>query len=175
MKIRYDAVLISSVLFTIAFVLLVPPTWDTAQAGRPFWHFGRAGHEDEALLASVKPESAEYLVVLGHLGVTNLAVILVALIVIWNGYVKRAGWTWFVMFVIVWAWYFPFSVFPNLRCLKEFDVYMWLLSWADIDSWHYGPPDMVWIFLLMLVALILPVRSFLRRKIGDRRDVSLSS
>jgi hypothetical protein len=49
-----------------------------------------------------------------YLGVACLAIILIGLIVIWTGYVKRARSAWLVMFVVVWFWAFPLFVFPFL-------------------------------------------------------------
>ena len=46
------------------------------------------------------------------LGVACLAMILIGLIVIWTGYVKRVRSAWLVMFVLAWAWAFPLFVFP---------------------------------------------------------------
>lgn len=162
MRIRRDAFFVSSVLFTIAFLLLVPPTWQNAQAGHPFWHFGRDAQRDKVVLVSMGSELANYAVLLGQFGVANLALIVVVLIVIWKGYVKKLRWTWFVMFVIVWAWYFPLLVLPSLEYLRGFNLIKWLSSWVDLSSWSYNAPVWVSIFLLMLVALILPVGSFFR-------------
>lgn len=105
-------------------------------------------------------ELASYAVLLGQCGLASLAVILVVLIVIWKGYVKKLQWTWFVMLVIVWMWYFPFFVLPSLRYLEGFNLIKWLSSLAHLTSWSYNAPVWVLIFLLMLAALILPVRSF---------------
>ncbi len=136
-------------LFTIAFLLLVPPNWENAQAGY-----------DKGALASMAPGLADYAVLLGQCGFASLALILVVLILVWKGYVKRLRWTWFVMFIIVCGWYFPLFVLPSLRYLQGFNLIRWLSSLAHLGSWSYNPPAWVVIFLLMLVALILPIRSF---------------
>jgi hypothetical protein len=111
-------------------------------------------------------ELASYAVLLGQLGVASLALTIVVLMILWKGYVNRIQWTWFVMFVIVWGWYFPLLVVPNLKYLRGFDPMKWLASWADISSWSYNPPTYILIFLLMLTALILPARSFFRKNSG---------
>jgi len=149
LRIRRDAVFVSSVLFTIAFLLLVPTVWRDAQSGVPFWHFGRAAREDRALLDSMSPGVADSVLLLGQSGLAGLAVILVALIVLWNGYVRKLKWTWFVMLIIAWGWYFPLFIYQNLSYAKGFDMLRWLSSsfWA-------------WVFFVMMTALILPIRSF---------------
>ncbi len=149
MKIRRDAVFVSSLLLTVAFLLLVPTVWRNAQSGIPFWHFGQAAREDRALLDSMGSGVVDSALLLGQCGLAGLATILVALIVIWKGYVKKLQWTWFVMLIIVWGWYFPLFIYQALSYARGFDVIRWLSSslWA-------------WIFFVMLAALILPVRSF---------------
>ena len=95
------------------------------------------------------PGFADYAVLLGQSGVADLALILVALIVIWKGYVKKLRWTWFVMLIIVCGWAFPALVLANRVHFGGFN----LSSWAHLPVWSL-------IFLVMLVALVLPVRSF---------------
>jgi hypothetical protein len=72
----------------------------------------------------------------------------------------RFRWAWFVMFVIVWLDAFPILVFPVLR-------HRWSLSfteWICSALFQSGIPR-VWamsviIFILMLIALFLPIKSF---------------
>ena len=125
-------------LFTIAFLSLVPSSWVNAHAGH-----------DHAALGHMGPGFADYAVLLGQSGVADLALILVVLIVLWKGYVKKLRWTWFVMLIIVWGWAFPPLVLANRAYLGGFN----LSSRARLSVWSL-------IFLLMLVALILPLRSF---------------
>ena len=153
LRIRRDALFVSSVLFTITFSLLVPTVWRDAQSGIPFWHFGRAAREDRALLDSMGPGFVDSALLLGQCGLAGLAVILVALIVIWNGYVRKLQWTWFVMLIIVWGWYFPLFIYQTLRYARGFDVIRWLCSSLG-----------AWIFFVMMAALILPARSFFGKK-----------
>jgi hypothetical protein len=152
LRTRRDAVFVSSVLLTIAFLLLVPTVWRDAQSGIPFWHFGRAAHEDRALLDSMGPGRVDAALLLGQCGLAGLATILVALIVIWNGYVRKVRWAWFVMLIIVCGWYFPLFIYQTLSYARGPDVFTWLSSsrWA-------------WIFLVMLTALILPAGFFFRK------------
>ena len=160
MRIRRDAVFLSSVLFTIAFLLLVPLMWNNAQAGLPFWHLGRAAQADRAELQHMEESTREVSLLLGQCGFSTLIFIFVVLTVIWKAYVKKLQWAWFVMFVVVWVWYFPLFVLPTLRLLRGFDLIKWLASLTYLSSWSYSPSLWVVIHLLMLAALILPVRSF---------------
>ena len=153
LRIRRDLVFVSSVLLTITFLSLVPTVWRAAQSGIPFWHFGRAARADRALLDAMGPGSVDSALLLGQCGLAGLAVILVALIVIWNGYVKKLLWTWLVILIIVWGWYFPLFIYQTLSYARGFDRVRWLSS----SLWG-------WIFFVMMVALILPVESFFRRR-----------
>ena len=155
MKIRYDAVLVSSTLFTIAFLLLVPVLWHNAQAGIPFWHFAQAAHHDRAALDSMGPGFADYAIMLGEAGLAGLALVLVVLIIVWKGYVRNLQWTWFVMLMIVWGWYFPFFIHQSLSYARGFEKMRFLL---------YTPWG--WNLLVMLAALVLPIRSFFCKRPG---------
>jgi len=79
MRIPADSVFISSVLFTMALLCLIPAGLTNALAGRDKMVLARldAGFRAEAQTAN-------------YLGVACLSIILIGLIVIWTGYVKCA-------------------------------------------------------------------------------------
>lgn len=96
----------------------------------------------------------------GELGVTALAVIFAVLIVIWMGYVKKARWTWFVMFVIVWGWAFPLFMLPLVQHPLAVTLAQ-LVSDAFRESGiARDVTKQFLVFSLMVIALILPIRSF---------------
>jgi hypothetical protein len=84
-------------LFTIAFLSLIPALLSDALTGR---------HPNPDLSAGW----AEVARLLGDLGVASLAIVFIGLVVTWTGYIKKVRWTWFVMFIIVWAWAFPLMI-----------------------------------------------------------------
>jgi hypothetical protein len=49
------------------------------------------------------------------IGSASLAIILIGLVVTWSGFVNRVRWTWFVMFIMVWVWLFPWLILPYFR------------------------------------------------------------
>jgi hypothetical protein len=104
---------------------------------------------------------------MSDLSVVCLAIILIGLIVIWTGYVKRARSAWFVMFVVAWIWAFPLLVLPLFRGRVVLTFSEWLY-----DAIYQPGSDRTWaelvlIFLLMVIALLLPIKSFfLVREIG---------
>ncbi len=160
MKIRRDAVFISSVLFTISLLWLVPPFVQHVLDGRG------AVRESNLGLRLYLRESAS-------LGIASLAIILIGLIVTWAGYVRKVRWAWLLMFVIVWGWAFPNMVYPDV----VYPVSRRLVSITDLPAicleallGRAGLPrdfardfaQLSMIFVLMVIALILPIKSFFR-------------
>ena len=154
MKIRRDALAVSSILFTLALLWLVPPILEIA----------RATHQSRFRDISSTPEAGiaqDQIVIPNYdapIGFASLAVIGIGLIVKWAGYIRGVRWTWFVMFVVVWVWAFPVLLLPSLQHM------------APIKEWlpevrESGPArnfvELVLIFLLMVLALILPVKTFI--------------
>jgi hypothetical protein len=136
-RIRHDAVFISSIFFTIALLWLAPTSVNMASVTR-----------DMNIQA---------------FGFSLSAIILIGLIVTWAGFVNRVRWAWFVMFVIVWVWVFPWLILP-------FFAHKLIGTWGGVfsDAWQHaglGRDDVeeISIFSLMLIALILPIKSFFSR------------
>jgi hypothetical protein len=149
MRLRVNSVLISSVLFTIALLALIPPSLANALTGR-----------DKSALAHLDAGFREVARMYGTLGVACLAIILVGLIVTWTGYIKRVRSAWLVMFVLVWAWAFPLFVLPWFGG-------HWVMTFPEVlyDAIYQAglPRDFVeslLIFVLMVAALLLPIKSF---------------
>lgn len=148
-KIRADSVFVSSVLFTIALLCLIPAALWNASAGR-----------DKALVAQMDAGFRAEAQTSHYLGVACLAIILIGLIVIWTGYVKRSRSAWLVMFVVAWIWAFPLFVWPLFKGTIVLTFSEWLYS----AIYQAGSPriwaESVLIFLLMAIALLLPIKSF---------------
>ena len=81
--------------------------------------------------------------------ISGSAVILVGLIVVWAGYVRRSRSAWLVMFTIVWLWAFPVFVLP-------------LLAGAVRGKLELSPSELetALAFCLMVTGLVLPIRKF---------------
>lgn len=157
MKVRADSVLVSSVLHTVALLFFVRAALWNYLAGSDRGSFAKL---DSGFQAA--SETAHYL------GVACLAIILIGLIVVWTGYLRRARYAWLVMFVIVCFWAFPLFMLPFVSALVHGRI---VLSFSEtlydaISEW--GIPrtvaESVLIFSLMVIALLLPIRRFF----GDR-------
>ncbi len=151
MKIRRDSVFISAVLFTIALLCALPVFLRNALEG-----YGSKTSVVNDLCCGL------YLHTIGDLGVASFAIIFIALIITWAGYAKCLRSAWFAMFVVVWGWAFPLLALPlfkvkNLRYLTFFD-----LLYGAIHGNGYSR---IWVkgiltFSLMVIALLLPIKSF---------------
>ena len=84
------------------------------------------------------------------------AVILIGLIVVWTGYVKRSRSAWLVMFAIVWLWAFPIFVLPLLTGVVRWQLE---LSLSEFEA--------ALVFCLMVTGLVLPIRKFFSSKTGE--------
>lgn len=167
MRIRHDAVAAASILFTIALVMRTPKMK------------GWADSAYQAKLSDLSMGQGDQVVMpnyLAPIGFASLAVIATGLIVTWAGYFKRTRWTWFVMFAVVWLWEFPVWILPY--------YYPWrsTVSLAQM----FAPSELIRLFqsaisekglareyvednltfLLMVVALLLPIKTFLGGPVG---------
>lgn len=152
MKFRRDAVAISCILFTGTLLVLVPAMWTNASFG---WESGFGG-------VSGSLDTVEIGSCYAPVGVASLAVIAIGLIVTWAGYFRGVRWTWFVMFVIVWVWALPLFI---LQYVQHPPSATGLISGIGTAVRERGPArdfvESVLIFLLMLIALVLPAKKFI--------------
>lgn len=133
-KLFHDPVLVASLLFTIALLFRVP---DSLQ---------NAAYTQGPLFQAA--------------GLASLANILVGLVVVWTGFMRRYRWAWLVMFIIVWVWFFPLFVLPIFRGKIDVTFVGWLK-----EAWHwpgsardYG--ENIVLISIMILGLLLPVKSF---------------
>jgi hypothetical protein len=150
LKIRHDAVALSSLLFTLGLLIPMPSmlgnAWTVRQmrlviaGGFGLWNY------------------------FAPIGFTSLAIIVIGLIVTWSGYIKGVRWTWFVMFMIAWGWACPVLVLPEFHWRNMLPISQWP-QWPPLILTGVGPqlgfPESVVAFLLMVLALALPAKTFL--------------
>jgi len=162
LKIRRDALAVSSILFTFALLVLVPQMNIWAQALHQSRFRDIAYCPDPAI-------PADQVVIPNYdapTGITSLAIIAVGLVVTWAGYIKGVRWTWFVMFVIVWVWAFPVLVLPLFYPWPgASSILQSLAPTLESAIREKGIARYVvktsLIFLLMVVALALPAKTFI--------------
>jgi hypothetical protein len=68
------------------------------------------------------------------------------------------------MFVVVWVWAFPLLALPPFEALLKGTMALTFPEWIHSAIYQSGPfrigAEWVLIFLLMVIALLLPIRSF---------------
>ena len=149
MRIRHDVVFISSVLMTISLLALAPHNLSYASTWRR-----RFFQETDRLWIR------NYWMPIGF---ASLALIIIGLIVIWTGYQKKVRWTWFVLLVIVWVFAFPVYMLPEVLDMREGESINWSEWFRNVMN---GVPiarahaKAILNFLLMVVALFLPIKAF---------------
>jgi len=149
MRVRISSAFMSSVIFTVALISIIPAFWANVLTSK-----------DRTWLAPLDDGYRAAAKAMSDLSVASLAMIFVSLIVVWAGYAKRARWAWFAMFTVVWVWAFPLLLLPLFRCRFDVTLSEWLY-----DAIYYSGSRRIWarsvlIFLLMAAALVLPMRSF---------------
>ena len=117
-------------------------------------------------------------------GFAYFGIVAIGLIVLWTGYRKRERWAWFVMLIILLCFSFPSAVLPVLLQIRAQD-YQWsllldLLRASPAEGWWHclairpacceytvsigcvGVGMLIGLltFLVMAVALLLPVKAF---------------
>ncbi len=156
LKIRHDALAISSILFTLALLILTPAMWRAAANVRESCIWGAVG-------PFVWPPNCFALA-----GIASLAVIVTGLIVTWAGYIRGVRWTWFVMFVIICVWAFPVLLLPFLLPWRGVETMAQSFAGAVSQSGtERGYAEVVLAFLLMVLSLALPVRTLVLGRGGS--------
>ncbi len=148
MKARLNAVYTSSILFTIALLCIWPVAWTKVLSAHSRFLLD---NPDVWFRESVRVE--------GDLGIASLTIIVVGLIVTWTAYLKASRWAWLVMFVIVWGWAFPLIAYPILGH-RAITVSEWVYGAIHQSGLLRAAAESVLVFALMVIALLLPIRSF---------------
>jgi ABC-type Fe3+ transport system permease subunit len=152
-RIRADSVSISSVLLTIALRCLIPASWGNAWSGH-----------NEVVLAQLDAGLRAAAATMSYVGFASLAIILIGLVVLWTGYVKRDRSAWFVMFIVVWLWAFPLFMFPFVSALVHRNIVLTFSETLYDAISGPGSPrsavESVLTFSLMMIGLALPMRRF---------------
>ncbi len=100
---------------------------------------------------------------------------MIGLVVLWTAYQKKERWAWFVMLVILLSFVFPLNVLKLLLDMQT-PSFAWSYWFRGIRE-GYSPS--IWVavgvldFLVMSVALLLPIKAFFwRRPIAQVEDGS---
>jgi hypothetical protein len=156
-RIRRDPVFVSSVLFTICVLTLIPRTVQYY-----FLWF-------QPFLRSAPNVWVQNLLM--PIAFASLANFSIALIVIWKVYVNGARWAWFVMLMIVLLFAFPVYILPLILETHGFENTNWSEFAHDVFLGRVPAPEyaeQLTIFLVMVFSLLLPIKAFFgRMRIGQ--------
>jgi hypothetical protein len=155
LKIRRDRVAISSILFTLALLIPMPAMVGNAWTA-PQTHFEVAGR------MGVPNYYAP-------IGFASLAIIVIGLIVTWAGYINGVRWTWFVMFLITWAWAFPVLVLAEFHWRNMLPIAQWPPLALKGRGPQLGFAESLLTLLLMVLALVVPLKTLVLGKGGASR------
>jgi hypothetical protein len=150
---RFDRVTVSSVLFSFCLVILMSQSlkWAATWPTRVVWVTDRAARLNyEASIAFAE-----------------LALEIIALIVIWTSYQKRMSWSWFVMVIFFCVYYVPVRVLDFLLGIRSRGWSWWPAAIRDAMGGRQLAIDAfseLAILTLMVIALLLPVRDFFGKK-----------
>ena len=172
MKFRLNTTAISGWLFSLCLVMSIPAalgnasTWNELTIRLPLggmWNF------------------------LAPLGFAYLGMVAIGLAVLWTAYRKRERWAWFIMLIALLFFYFPLYVLPVVLQVRRFgwpmllDLlgglraggYCWIVSLRPNYSVGIAcafVPILIGLlnFLVMLVALLLPVKAFFSKPVSPQ-------
>ena len=152
MKIRCKTVLISCVLFTIALIGFAPKQIEYALELRSYHSTMLHGLGRELVLE------------IGYKGLFSLTIILIGLIVVWTGYLQMIRWAWTIMFVIMFSWAFPGIILPMITTVARLPLSDWSVNSETtkhiVNLELIGAGEITILFVLMIIALVLPVKAF---------------
>jgi hypothetical protein len=149
LRIRFDSVSVSSVLWTVCLLILIQwnlkwvATWRT----RAVWVTDR--------VARLNYESS--------IAFASLALEIIVLIVIWTSYQKRMRWAWFVMVVFVCVYFVPVHLLDLFVAIKKAGWSWWpeaVRQGREGRQLALGALTEITIFTLMVIAVVVPVRGF---------------
>ena len=153
MRFRFDRVTVSSVLFTFCLLVLMSLSlkWAATWPTRVVWVTDRVGRLNyEASIAFAE-----------------LALEIIALIVVWTSYQKRVRWSWFVMVIFFCVYYVPVRVLDFLLGIRSRGWSWWPAAIRDAMGGSQLAIDAfgeLTILTLMVIALLLPVGDFFGKK-----------
>lgn len=166
MRIRKTTTLISGSVLSICLLTFIPVGLKFASTWKELYFEGNGFKEQN------------YLVLIGC---SSLGFVLIGLVVLWTGYRKQDRWAWLVLLIIILLFVFPGNVLPPLLISAQNGGGVEWSYWLGVKWWR-DPLGMKFAlgfinFVIMLLALLLPIRAFWggasnsnRTKMGHDQD-----
>lgn len=129
-----DRVFIASVMFTVALLIPIPRCLEAALS------------RDDLIRQSG--------------AFTSLSNILIGIFVVWTGFRKRRKWAWLIMCIIVWVGAFPTLGLPLFLHEIGPTPSEWVYDALGGPGFARAWTESVLLFVIMLLALMLPIKAF---------------
>lgn len=148
MKLQFNSVSISSVLFTISLLALgqmhlkFAATWRTREV-----NWGRLGLPNYQ----------------ASIAFATLALVLIGLVVLWTGYQKRTRSSWFIMAVFVFVYFMPVNMIDVFLDIRRMGWSWWPAVVHDAREGYRFAISALYslsFFTVMIIALLMPIRAF---------------
>jgi hypothetical protein len=155
LKTHFNTTLISVLVVSACLIELIPGSLRFASTWKEIY-FEMPGFKEQNFLM--------------QLGFCALGLEMIGLIVLWTGYRKKERWAWFVMLIILLFFVFPLNVLTLLLDMQtpSFAWLAWLQGIREGDPPSIGAAVGVLNFLVMLVALLLPIKAFFFRSVSQK-------
>lgn len=150
MRLRRDSVLVASILYTIALLLLLP------------WLLRDAVTSVPAISTESDFWERTALQYIRYFGQTSLLIVIIGCAITWIGYFNRSRWTWLIQLVIsVWVFWLAslVSANPILRGWMAFSVTEWLYIAIHQSGLARVYAECVLVFVLMVLSLLLTIKA----------------
>jgi hypothetical protein len=151
-------VTVSTAILTAGFLLLVPRSLNYVSTWRePFIRYS-----DSLRISNY----------MAPMGFASLTVIAMSVMVLWTAYRDKERWAWWVLLVSVVGFIFPVYVLQLIilwKAASAFSPSEWLKEAIRIPGPSRIAAEQILLFIVMLLALLLPVRTFFRARTYDQR------
>ncbi len=154
MKTRFNSTLISALVVSVCLITFIPGSLRFASTWRELY-FETPSFKENNLLMPLR--------------FCSLGIELIGLIVLWTGYRRKERWAWVVMLIVLLFFVFPLNVLELLLDMQT-PSFAWS-AWFQGIREGYLPS--IWMavgvldFMVMLVALLLPVKAFFFRSVSS--------
>lgn len=101
------------------------------------------------------------------MGFAFLTLICVGIVVTWTGFRDGARSAWLILFLIAWLFYFPVLIYPQIRGHQLFNLGARIALLGESAAVREKTLHLFG-FVLMLVALVLPLRRLFTDRTGGR-------
>jgi hypothetical protein len=155
-KTRSATLMVSTAMLTVCFLALIPKSLNYAST----WREAFIRYSDSLRIGNY----------MAPMGFASLTIIAISLIILWTAYWNHERWAWCVLVVSVCGFVFPVYVLQLIILWKAASVFS-PSNWLREAIHEPGPSrvaaEQILLFIIMLLGLLLPVRTFFGARTHD--------